>query len=222
MELGVPGLRNKRVPSQVRPHLSDGWQDGYVSHDCGIHSTRGPILTTIRRVSLTSMTSDQQLNHVEETQQTMAERGRSGHNALPETPHELPYDRAKIDALLERVRKGERITLIDELLAAVDWRSGFGGENGEPIDVEGIARLLEYYREKFADIGPIYIAELLSTEFMTELRARGDVEFSPKLKELGRSDPELWKEIRLFFRRKEFATAMLIHAHNERQPDTDG
>jgi hypothetical protein len=140
--------------------------------------------------------------------------------ALPETPHELPYDRAKIDALLERVRKGERVTLIDELLAAVDWRSGFGGVDGSPLDVEGVAKLREYYREKFSDIGPIYIAELLSTEFMTELRARGDVEFSPKLMELGRSDPELWKEIRLFFRRKEFATAMLVHAHQDREDDT--
>jgi hypothetical protein len=139
--------------------------------------------------------------------------------ALPETPHELPYDRSKIDALLERVRKGEPVTLIDELLAAVDWRSGFGGEDGSPLDVEGVAKLREYYREKFSDIGPIYIAELLSTEFMTELRARGDVEFSPKLMELGRSDPELWKEIRLFFRRKEFATAMLVHAHQDREED---
>jgi hypothetical protein len=137
--------------------------------------------------------------------------------SLPETPHELPYDRTKIDALLERVRKGERVTLIDELLAAVDWRSGFGGEDGSQLDVEGVAKLREYYREKFSDIGPIYIAELLSTEFMTELRARGDVEFSQKLMELGRSEPELWKEIRLFFRRKEFATAMLVHAHQDRE-----
>jgi hypothetical protein len=152
----------------------------------------------------------------------MSDRERITSAALPETPHELPYDRAKVDALLERVRKGERVTLLDELLAAVDWRSGFGTEDGKPIDVEGIAKLMEYYREKFSDIGPIYIAELLSTEFMTELRARGDVEFSPRLMELGRSDPELWKEIRLFFRRKEFATAMLVHAHMERGPEDEG
>ena len=149
----------------------------------------------------------------------MTDRESNTKNALPETPHELPYDRTKIDALLERVRKGEQITLIDELLAAVDWRSGFGGDDGTPLDVEGIARLREYYREKFSDIGPIYIAELLSTEFMTELRARGDVEFSPRLMDLGRKEPELWKEIRLFFRRKEFATAMLVHAHQERPED---
>jgi hypothetical protein len=151
----------------------------------------------------------------------MTERERIPAAALPETPHQLPYDRAKVDALLERVRKGESITLLDELLAAVDWRAGFGSEDGSPIDVEGIAKLLEYYREKFSDIGPIYIAELLSTEFMTELRARGDVEFSPRLLELGRNEPELWKEIRLFFRRKEFATAMLVHAHQEREEDPE-
>ena len=60
------------------------------------------------------------------------------------------------------------------------------------------------------------MAELLSTEFMTEQRARGDIVFSDRLLEIGRNDPELWQEIRLFFRRKEFATAMLVHAHQER------
>jgi hypothetical protein len=140
--------------------------------------------------------------------------------ALPETPHELPYDRTKIDALLERVRKGERVTLEDELLAAVDWRSAFTADDGSVLDVEGIAKLREYYREKFADIGPVYMAELLSTEFMTEQRARGDIVFSDRLLEIGRTDPDLWKEIRLFFRRKEFATAMLVHAHQERSEDS--
>lgn len=134
---------------------------------------------------------------------------------FPETPHELPYDRAKVDALLERVRKGEKIRLIDELLACVDWRSAFGTDDGAPIDIEGIAKLIAYFREKFRDIGPVYMAELLSTEFMTEQRARGDIVFSDKLMELGRTDPELWKEIRLFFRRKEMATAMLVHAHQD-------
>lgn len=149
----------------------------------------------------------------------MTQRDSAAGPALPETPHELPYDRTKIDALLERVRKGEDVTLLDELLAAVDWRAGFGGDDGAALDIEGIGKLMEYYREKFSDIGPVYIAELLSTEFMTELRARGDVEFSPRLMEIGRSEPDLWKEIRLFFRRKEFATAMLVHAHRERPAD---
>jgi len=137
--------------------------------------------------------------------------------SLPETPHELPYDRTKVDALLDRIRQGATVNLLDELLAAVDWRSGFGGVDGSPLDVEGIAKLIEYYRQKFSDIGPVYIAELLSTEFMTELRAQGTIEFSPKLLDLGRNDPELWKEIRQFFRRKEFATAMLVNAHRERE-----
>src|SRR5688572_6102642 len=92
---------------------------------------------------------------------------------LPETPHDLPYDRAKVDALLERVRNGDKIRLIDELLACVNWRSAFGTEDGQPIDIEHISKLIAYYREKFSDIGPVYMAELLSTEFMTEQRARG-------------------------------------------------
>ncbi len=144
----------------------------------------------------------------------------NGGSTLPETPHDLPVDRAKIDALLERVRNGERVTLLDEFLAAVDWRGSFTTEEGAPMDVEGIARLIAYYREKFSDIGPVYLAELMSTEFMTEQRARGDIVFSPRLLEIGRSEPDLWKEIRLFFRRKEFATAMLVHANRE-QPEVE-
>ncbi len=139
---------------------------------------------------------------------------------LPETPHELPIDRAKVDALLDRVRKGEQVTLLDEFLAAVDWRSAFASDDGAPLDVEDITRLIAYYGEKFEDIGPVYLAELLSTEFMTELRARGDVVFSDRLLEIGRNDPELWKEIRAFFRRKEFATALLVNANRDRPEET--
>ena len=138
---------------------------------------------------------------------------------LPETPHDLPYDRARVDALLERVRQGEKIRLIDELLACVDWRAAFGTDDGQPVDLEHISKLIAYYREKFADIGPIYMAELLSTEFMTEQRARGDVVFSDALLELGRMNPELWAEIRLFFRKKEMATAMLLAAHEDLTDD---
>jgi hypothetical protein len=138
---------------------------------------------------------------------------------LPETPHELPIDRAKVDALLDRLRRGETVDLHDELMGVVDWRGAFVGEDGQPLDLDQVARLIAYYREKFADVGPIYIAELLSTEFMTEQRARGDIVFSPRLLELGRTDPALWNEIRQFFRRKEFATALMTLAHRPRQDD---
>ncbi|MDP9472051.1 MAG: hypothetical protein M3Q71_15525, partial [Chloroflexota bacterium] len=90
---------------------------------------------------------------------------------------------------------------------------GFGGQGGESLAVEDIARLVAYYREKFVDVGPLYLADLLSTEFMTEQRARGDIVFSDRLLALGRDEPRLWAEISQFFRRKEFATAMLVMAH---------
>jgi hypothetical protein len=134
---------------------------------------------------------------------------------LPETPHELPIDRTRVDALLDRVRKGERIEIHEEFLNAVDWRGAFAKDDGKPLDTEELVRLIAYYREKFSEIGTVYLAELLSTEFMTELRAQGDIEFSERLLEIGRNEPELWKEIRQFFRRKEFATAMLVHADTE-------
>jgi hypothetical protein len=143
-------------------------------------------------------------------------------SSLPETPHELPYNRAKIDELLTRVKDGETIDLLDELLAAVDWRSGFADDEGNQVTLEKIGKLRAYYREKFSDLGPIYLADLLSTEFVTEQRARGDIVFSERLLELGRNDPAMWQEIRQFFRRKEFATAMLVMAHQHRDfPPTE-
>ncbi len=106
---------------------------------------------------------------------------------------------------------------LDEFLASVDWRAAFGSDDGKPLDAEDIGRLIAYYQVKFADIGPVYLAELMSTEFMTELRGRGDIVFSDRLLDIGRNEPELWKEIRSFFRRKEFATAMLVNAHQARE-----
>ncbi len=136
---------------------------------------------------------------------------------LPETPHELPYDRGRVDDLLVRVRDNQPIDLLNELLACVDWRSIFVDEDGKPITLEEITRLIAYYRDKFSDIGPIYIAELLSTEFMTEQRAREDIVFSDRLIRLGRDEPQLWAEIRQFFRRKEMVTALLLNANTNRQ-----
>jgi hypothetical protein len=135
---------------------------------------------------------------------------------LPETPHELIYDRGKIDELLVRVKDGETADLLTELLNAVSWRSTFVDPDGKAITLEDITRLMAYYRQKFSDLGAVYLADLLSTEFMTEGIARGTVVFSDKLKQLGREDPELWQEIRLFFRRKEFTTALLVQAHTAR------
>lgn len=133
--------------------------------------------------------------------------------ALPETPHELPFDRGCIDALVDRVRSGQRADLLEALLDAVDW-AAFGTSQGEPLDASARDELRAYYRQKWADVGPLYLAELLSTEFMTEQRARGDVVFSERLLELGRTEPDLWQEIRQFFRRKEMVSALLAAAHD--------
>jgi len=137
---------------------------------------------------------------------------------LPETPHDLAYDRARVDALMTRVREGATVDLQDELLDAVVWEA-FGPAEGGTLSALERAQLRDYYRRKFADVGPLYLAELLSTEFMTEQRARGDVVFSERLLALGRTEPELWAEIRRFFRRKELATAMLVAAHRPRDED---
>jgi hypothetical protein len=140
---------------------------------------------------------------------------------LPETPHELPYDRARVDDLMARVRDGASVDLLEGLLDAVAW-DAFGPAEGGALSALERAQLRDYYRRKFADVGPLYLAELLSTEFMTEQRARGDVVFSERLLALGRTEPELWAEIRGFFRRKELATAMLAAAHRPRDGDGEG
>ncbi len=140
--------------------------------------------------------------------------------ALPATPHELPYDRAKIDDLLSRVRGGATVDLLEELLGAVAW-SAFSGDSGASLSPLDRAELHAYYAKKFSEVGPLYLAELLSTEFITEQRARGDIRFSERLLTLGRAEPELWAEIRLFFRRKEMATAMLAAAHRPSSTASD-
>ena len=132
-------------------------------------------------------------------------------SALPQTPHELPLDRAAVDALLERARSGEPLDLLGGFLSAVAW-DAFASDDGDPLSPLERQELVAHYREKFADVGPLFLAELLSTEFMTEQRARGDIVFSERLLELGRNDPELWDEIRRFFRRKEMATGLLLLA----------
>src|SRR5215203_5209789 len=142
---------------------------------------------------------------------------RPGGSALPETPHEVPFDRGIIDSLVDRIRAGERVNLLEAVLDALDW-SSFVTTEGEPLSADARDELRRYYREKWVDVGPLYLAELLSTEFMTEQRARGDVVFSERLLALGREDPELWTEIRLFFRRKEFVTALLAMAHTGTDP----
>src|SRR6476469_3105331 len=89
-------------------------------------------------------------------------------SAFPETPHELPYNRARVDELLVRVRQGDTFDLLSEVLACVDWRLVFSDDSGNPLTTEEIARLHAYYRRKWSDIGTVYLAELLSTEFITE------------------------------------------------------
>jgi hypothetical protein len=136
---------------------------------------------------------------------------------LPETPHDLPFNRAMVDETVDRVRSGVAIDLLEATLDAVDW-SAFGAADGTPLDAGDLASLRGYYREKWSDIGPLFLAELLSTEFMTEQRARGDIVFSERLLQLGRNEPDLWHEIRQFFRRKETVTAMLAAAHTPSAP----
>ena len=64
-------------------------------------------------------------------------------SALPETPHELPFDRGIIDALVDRVRAGERANLLEAVLDALDW-SSFATTEGEPLSAEEREQLRRY------------------------------------------------------------------------------
>jgi hypothetical protein len=133
--------------------------------------------------------------------------------SLPDTPHELPLDRAVVDSLVDRVRSGERLNLLEATLDAIDW-SIFATADGASLTDDAQRDLRAYCRQKWSDVGPLFLAELLSTEFITEQRARGDIVFSDQLLRLGREEPELWREIRQVFRRKEMVTALLAAAHD--------
>jgi hypothetical protein len=88
----------------------------------------------------------------------------------------------------------------------------FGSTQAGFLQREQIDELKRYYRTRFQNLEPFYLAEQLSTELMTALMASGDMVFSDELKQLGRDNPSLWREIRTFFSRKEVATAMLMLA----------
>ncbi len=105
------------------------------------------------------------------------------------------------------------MNLLEAVLDALDW-SSFATTEGELLSADARDELRRYYREKWVDVGPLYLAELLSTEFMTEQRARGDILFSDRLMQFGQTEPDLWHEIRQFFRRKEMVTALLAVAHD--------
>jgi hypothetical protein len=133
-------------------------------------------------------------------------------DAFPEMPGDLDYDANALLRLVARARDGEQFDLLDGLLDAVNWHEQFASTGTGILTPDDIGRLRDYYRKRFADIDPIYLAELISTEVMTILLANGDIVFSEGLKRIGREDPELWMEIRTFFSKKEMTTAILASA----------
>lgn len=138
--------------------------------------------------------------------------GDDPNDGWPSTPSQLVYHIDAVVNLFERVRGGERLDLLEALLACADWREMFGGEGAGFLTVQQLDQLRNYYRSRFAGIERFYLAEQLSTELLTAMIAGGDLEMSPDLKQLGRERPDLWNEIRTFFSRKEFATALLVLA----------
>jgi hypothetical protein len=130
----------------------------------------------------------------------------------PETPADLVYHLDAVIALYERIQAGDKIDLLEGLLSCVDWREMFGSEGTGFLSSHQMEQLRQYYRSKFSDLERFYLAEQLSTELMTALMVSGEHEFSNELKQLGRDRPELWREIRTFFTRKEFATTLLMLA----------
>jgi hypothetical protein len=130
----------------------------------------------------------------------------------PDTPDGLVYQLDAVQALFGRVQQGQRVEILDALLDCVDWAEMFGSTESGFLHRNQIEQLKSHYRARFESLDPFYLAEQLSTELMTALMASGDMAFSDELKQLGRDNPDLWREIRTFFSRKEVATAMLMLA----------
>lgn len=130
----------------------------------------------------------------------------------PSTPDALVYQLDAVQALFGRIQQGERVEILDALLDCVDWAEMFGSTGSGFLHRDQIDQLKRHYRSRFENLDPFYLAEQLSTELMTALMASGDMSFSDELKQLGRVNPALWREIRTFFSRKEVATAMLMLA----------
>ncbi len=130
----------------------------------------------------------------------------------PSTPDGLVYQLDAVQELFGRVQQGEPVDLLDALLDCVDWAEMFGSTQSGFLHRDQIDELKRHYRSRFEGLEPFYLAEQLSTELMTALMASGDMAFSDELKQLGRDNPDLWREIRTFFSRKEVATAMLMLA----------
>jgi hypothetical protein len=137
---------------------------------------------------------------------------RDGGEDWPDTPDGLVYQLDAVQALFGRVQQGEQVDILEALLECVDWAEMFGSTGSGFLHREQIDELKRHYRTRFESLDPFYLAEQLSTELMTALMASGDMVFSDALKQLGRDNPALWREIRTFFSRKEVATAMLMVA----------
>lgn len=138
--------------------------------------------------------------------------GDDADDGWPSSPSQLVYHLDAVVGLFERIQRGERVDLLEGLLGCVDWREMFGGEGTGFLTAHQLDQLKTYYRAKFDGIERFYLAEHLSTELMTALLSSGDHEMSDELRLLGREHPSLWNEIRTFFSRKEFATALLMQA----------
>lgn len=139
----------------------------------------------------------------------------------PETPGDLVFHLDAVLKLFDQVQSGEPFDLLDGLLACVDWREMFGSEGTGFLTQQQTGELVRYYRAKFAGIERFYLAEQLSTELMTALMASGEHQLSVELRQLGRDRPELWREIRTFFSRKEYATATLMIADSAARAGRD-
>jgi len=130
----------------------------------------------------------------------------------PQTPAELNYQLDMILDLFNRIQRGDRVDLLEELLDCADWRGMFGSAASGFLQPQQIGELRRFYRAKFAELERYYLAETLSTQLMTALMVSGDFTFSERLKRLGNEQPELWQEIRAFFGRKELASATALAA----------
>src|SRR5687768_13938649 len=96
----------------------------------------------------------------------------------PGTPDGLVYRLDAVQDLFSRAQRGEQVDLLDALLDCVDWAEMFGSADAGFLRRKQSDELKRYYRARFQDIEPFYLAEQLSTELMTALMVSGEMAFS--------------------------------------------
>ncbi len=106
---------------------------------------------------------------------------------LPEMPHELPFDRGLVDALVDRARQGEGIDPLDGLLNASMILTGMGPV--DPMKSDGGKWFASFYA-LYSGIAFVSIMAVITAPIFHRIMHRFHLEEDDDLEEDERQDDE--------------------------------